>query len=66
MVTKQYSVLNISCQNCVKHIMNALSPIPGVDDIEVDIATKLVSVSGNFDDALIRRALHDAGYPVAS
>lgn len=62
-----YSVPNISCNHCVMHVQKALQPIAGVNKVDVDLATKSVTVE--FDapatELQLRAALAEIGYPAA-
>ena len=63
-----YQVPGVSCENCVRHITEALEKIPGVRDIDVDLAAKSVTVDrdDNVTDAQIRDGIEEAGYEVAA
>ena len=61
---KTYSVPDISCDHCVKAITNNIEPLDGVEQVDVDLGAKTVTVVGG-DDALIVAAIDDAGYDVA-
>jgi len=51
------------CEDAIKQQDGA---VEGVDEVEVDLATKLVTVRGTeLDDALLRAAIDEAGYEVA-
>ncbi|MCM2318582.1 MAG: heavy-metal-associated domain-containing protein [Pseudomonas sp.] len=63
MSTIELSVQEMSCGACVKHVTQALSPLPGVDAVEVDLQAGRVRVSGSPDGAALIAALDDAGYP---
>ena len=56
------------CQNCVKHVRTALSQVPGVSGVEVSLEerTALVTLSGDVADAVLTKAVTDAGYEVKS
>jgi copper chaperone CopZ len=61
-----YSVPGISCGHCRGAITRELQAIPGVEEIDVDLARKTVTVNADATlDAAIRRAIDDAGYDVA-
>ena len=60
-----YSVPAIHCAHCAMSIREEVSEVEGVDDVAVDLDTKLVTVSGAFDDASIREAIREAGYEAA-
>ncbi|HLH26238.1 MAG TPA: heavy-metal-associated domain-containing protein [Chloroflexota bacterium] len=63
------SVPDISCDNCARHIREALAPRAGVRQVDVDVAGKRVRLEydeGQADLAAIRAALDEEGYPVAA
>ena len=58
-------VEGMSCGSCVKHVTQALQPLPGVSGVEVDLQSGRVRVSGELPqggDPLVM-ALTTAGYP---
>ena len=59
-----YSVPEISCDHCKSAIEAEVSGVDGVNNVEVDVAGKSVTVTGG-DDAAIRAAIDEAGYDVA-
>lgn len=59
---------DISCAHCATAITNAVSAIPGVDSVEVDIPTKRVTIGhqpGAVDMAEVSRVMDDEGYPIS-
>ena len=69
MATSVLSVPGISCGHCQATITNALSPLPGVDSVSVDIPTKTVTVQ--YDPAVVgldqmKEVLAEEDYPVES
>jgi len=47
-------------------IREEVSEVDGVEDVVVDLDTKLVTVSGHaLDDAVLRAAIEEAGYEAA-
>ncbi len=64
-MTATYSVPAISCDHCKHAIETEVAKVPGVDRVEVDVASKTVAVDGSADDAAIRAAIDEAGYDVA-
>ena len=58
-------ISGMSYANCVKHVTKALSEIPGISDIKVDLAQADVHFS--LDDLnktnLIIKTLTECGYP---
>ena len=64
--TATYTVPAIHCAHCVASIREEVSEVEGVDDVAVDLDTKLVTVSGsNLDEAAVRAAIEEAGYEAA-
>jgi copper chaperone CopZ len=66
MQTLTYSVPGISCGHCRTAITAEVSGVAGVSGIDVDLAGKVVTVTGaGVDDAAVRDAIDEAGYDVA-
>ena len=64
--TVVYSVPAIHCAHCATSIREEVSEVEGVDDVAVDLDTKVVAVTGSdLDDAALRAAIVDAGYEAA-
>ena len=64
--TVTYSVPAIHCAHCAMSIREEVSEVPGVEDVAVDLDTKVVTVSGRaLDDAALRGAIEEAGYEAA-
>ena len=59
-----YRVPDISCDHCEAAITGAVSPIAGVESVDVAVDDKTVTVAGDFDDAAVRAAIDDAGYDI--
>ena len=65
MSTIHLEVQGMSCGGCVKSVTAALTALPGVSIVRVDLPTGHVAVDGHFPkggDALVL-ALTAAGYP---
>lgn len=58
-----FKVSGMTCGNCVRHVTEALKPLPGVDSVEVDLPTGRVVVQGAADGPALIAALDEAGYP---
>jgi len=56
-----YRVEEMTCGHCKAAIEGAVLPLDGVNKIEVDLDTKIVTVDGGADDQ-IRSAIDDAGF----
>lgn len=58
-------VEGMSCGHCEKAVKGALGNLDGVSSVEVDLASKEVTVEGeNLQDGLLTEAIEDAGYDV--
>lgn len=65
--TKIYEVPGMHCGHCEAAVTSELSTVQGVNEVRVDLDTKLVSFTcQNLDDAALRAAIDEAGYEVAS
>ncbi len=61
--TITYTVPGMTCDHCKHAVATELQAVAGVDAVDVDLDTKLVSVSGQgLDDAALRAAIDEAGY----
>lgn len=64
--TLTYSVPAIHCAHCAMSIREEVSEVDGVEDVAVDLDTKVVTVSGvEVDDGAVRTAIAEAGYEAA-
>ena len=64
--TVTYSVPAIHCAHCEMSIREEVSEVDGVDDIDVDIDSKLVTIRGReLSDEALRAAIQEAGYEAA-
>lgn len=59
-------VTGMSCDHCVRAITAAVSALPGVTAVDVDLAAGAVRVEGTPDAAAVTTAIEDAGYDVAA
>ena len=62
---QQFRVPDVSCGHCVEAITSEVLPLAGVTTVDVDLETKLVTVTGG-DHAAIIAAIDEAGYDVAA
>jgi copper chaperone len=61
--TLTYTVPGMSCDHCKHAVTEKLSTVAGVAEVDVDLGTKLVRVTGDcIDDAALRAAIDEAGY----
>ena len=62
-----YSVPGMHCGHCEHAVKSSVSAVEGVQSVDVDLETKLVTVSGtDLSDESLRAAIDDAGYDVAA
>ena len=65
MQTLTYSVPGISCGHCRVAITGEVTQVDGVNTVEVDLESKVVTVTGTgVEDAAVRDAIDEAGYEV--
>jgi len=63
----ELTVANVKCGGCASAIRDGLLALPGVEAIEVDIASGTVRISGtDFDTMAIQTKLGELGYPVSA
>jgi copper chaperone CopZ len=62
-----YSVPGMHCGHCKSAVEQELRAVAGVEAVDVDLETKLVTVGGpSLSDAELRAAIDEAGYDVAA
>jgi len=62
-----YSVPGMHCGHCEHAVKSSVSAVEGVQSVDVDLETKLVTVSGtDLSDESLRAAIDEAGYDVAA
>ena len=59
-----YTVAGMTCNGCVNKVTNAVSDIPGVEDVDVDVSTGTLEIFGSADDGAIRAAVTNVGYQI--
>ena len=68
MTTLTLTVTGMSCMGCVNSVKNMVSALPGVTDVQVDLASGRVEVAhdpARSDRQAIRQAILDGGYQVS-
>jgi copper chaperone len=64
--TVTYNVPGIHCAHCGMSIREEVSEVDGVEAVDVDVDTKVVTITAEqVDDAAIRAAIREAGYEAA-
>ena len=67
METHIYTVPGMHCGHCQAAVSEELEGVPGVESVQVDLESKLVTVTGEaLNDAALCAAISEAGYEVAA
>jgi copper chaperone len=62
------TVTGMSCMGCVNSVKNLVGALPGIDGIDIDLASGRVEIRhdpAQTDAATIRTAIEDGGYGIA-
>ncbi|MFH1214289.1 MAG: heavy-metal-associated domain-containing protein [Candidatus Neomarinimicrobiota bacterium] len=59
-----FNVPTMSCQHCKMRIKNALTQYSDPNKVDIDLATKIVSVESDTPQATLVQAIESAGYHV--
>ena len=63
---KTYNVPGIHCGQCAAAIKQEVSAVDGVEEVDVDVDTKVVTIRGDaLSDGALREAIEEAGYEAA-
>ena len=67
LITKELTVVGMSCGHCVSSVKNELSAVPGVKAVEVTLSSGKVVVKAEsvVSDSALIAAVQEAGYSVA-
>jgi copper chaperone len=64
--TVTYTVPAIHCNHCAASIREEISEVEGVESVDVDLDSKVVTITAQqVDDAAVRAAIREAGYEAA-
>jgi copper chaperone len=68
MRTTTVTVTGMSCGHCATSVREEIGEIPGVNAVDVDLATGTVTIGSDsvVETTAIRGAVEDAGYQLAS
>jgi copper chaperone len=62
---RSYTVSGMTCSHCVLSVREEVSEVAGVRDVDVDLASGRLTVTGDsIDDGAVRAAVAEAGYEV--
>ena len=64
MTTTTYTVQGMTCGHCVSAVSAEVGALPGVSNVEVDLATGIVRVTSEMplETGAVRAAVDEAGY----
>ncbi|MFC3987652.1 heavy-metal-associated domain-containing protein [Actinoplanes siamensis] len=67
MATQTYTVTGMTCSHCVSSVSAEVGAIPGVTDVQVDLASGTVTVNSDqpVDETAVAAAVDEAGYELA-
>jgi copper ion binding protein len=67
MTTATYTVVGMTCAHCVSAVSDEVGEIPGVTEVDVDLASGRLIVTSDapVDDDAVRAAVDEAGYDLA-
>jgi copper chaperone len=63
---REYTVNGMTCEHCVLSVTEEVSEVPGVNRVDVDLASGRLVVRGEATDDAVRAAVSEAGYKVAA
>jgi len=65
--TSTYTVTGMTCQHCVASVTEEVQEISGVENVEIDLPTGVVTITSAepLDDAAVTAAVEEAGYNLA-
>ena len=66
--TSTYTVVGMTCGHCVASVSEEVGALAGVEQVDVDLKTGLVTVTSDsaLDDAQVKAAVEEAGYALAA
>lgn len=66
-MSQTINVTGMTCQNCVRHVTEALAALPGVRSVSVDLqsASAHLEAGREIPATELRAALDEAGYELA-
>ncbi|MFC5175149.1 heavy-metal-associated domain-containing protein [Nocardioides taihuensis] len=68
MSTSTYTVVGMTCSHCAMSVTEEITAIPGVENVDVDLASGQVTVSSgsDLDRSQVQEAVEEAGYQLAA
>jgi len=62
---RTYNVTGMTCRHCKSSVMTEVLQVQGVRAVDVDLDSGALTVRGDADADLVRKAVDEAGYAVA-
>lgn len=66
MTVTTYKVQGMTCGHCVSSVKTAVSAVPGVTGVEINLQAGSMTMTGTATAQAVSRAVADAGYTIAS
>lgn len=63
-MTKEFKITGMNCMHCRATAEKAISEVPGVETVSVDLGSGIAVVTGEADDGKIKEAVRNAGFDV--
>ena len=65
--TASYTVTGMTCSHCVHAVTEEVTGIPGVTDVQVDLASGALTITSQspLEETAVRAAVDEAGYELA-
>jgi copper chaperone len=63
---REYQVEGMTCEHCVAAVTREVNAVPGVHEVDVDLSSGLLRVTGEgVSDAAVREGVEEAGYSLS-
>jgi copper chaperone CopZ len=62
MTVQRFTVTGMTCQHCVASVTEEVSELTGVEQVDVDLPTGALTVTGDVAEQAVRAAVRTAGY----
>jgi copper chaperone CopZ len=65
---RTYFVAGMTCRSCAGKVTNHVEQIPGIIDVDVDLATGGITITSEdpLSDQVVEQAVEQAGYQLAT
>lgn len=64
MTITTYQVQGMTCGHCVSAVKTAVGSVPGVQAVEIELASGIVTVTGAASESAVAQAISKKGYDV--